>query len=114
MQTIKLADSNDFVIAVALESKAYRLHMAWNDTAGHWSMDLRDENDRDLVRHVAVVPNFPLFLQYHRHSGVPRGELMAVVANTSAAKNQAIGRDGFSSGKFVMVYIPEVEKNALI
>lgn len=114
MQMIQLVDSNDFVIGVALDNTAYRLHLSWNDTAAHWSMDLRDENDRDMVKRIAIVPNFPLLLQYHRHSGVPRGELMAVVVNASDPECRSIDRKGFVSGKFTMVYIPEDEKYGII
>ena len=46
---------------------------------------------------------------HHRTPNVPRGEFMAVVVDADNADNQTIGRDGFTSGRFSMVYIPEVE-----
>lgn len=108
MITISMADANDFVESVILDGTAYRLHFSWNGFAGQWSMDIRTATNEDIVRGIAVVPNFPLFQQYKRN-GTPRGEIAAIVVKPELAGNQTIGRKDFVNGKFSLVYIPESE-----
>lgn len=112
MQEISMRDANDFVQTVVLEQENVKLHIAWNDEAYQWFVCVRDMSNVDLVRAIAIVPNLPLFNQYRRVAGMPRGELMAVVVDDSAEENQAIGRDDFINGRFTMVYIPQEEVNA--
>lgn len=112
MITLSMIDANDFVQSVTLDGEVYKLHYSWNDFSAQWTVDVRSAQDEDIVRGIAVVPNYPLLLQHHR-SNVPRGELMAVVVDDTKAANQQIGRRDFVSGLFSMVYIPEVEVNAV-
>lgn len=112
MQEISMRDANDFVQTVVLEQENVKLHIAWNDEAYQWFVCVRDMSNVDLVRAIAIVPNLPLFNQYRRVAGMPRGELMAVVVDDSAEENQAIGRDDFINGRFTLVYIPQEEVNA--
>lgn len=107
-----MTDANDFVQSVTLEGEVYRLHYSWNDFSEQWTVDVRSAQDVDIVRGIAVVPNYPLFLQHHR-ANIPRGELMAVVVDAEKATSQQIGRKDFVNGLFSMVYIPEVEVNAV-
>ena len=113
MIQISMLDANDFVQTVSIEGEAYKLHFAWNDFAGQWTMGVRTMQGIDIARGIAVVPNFPLLMQYHRTEGLPRGEFMAVVVDSEKADSQTIGRKDFVDGKFSLVYIPEVEVNAI-
>lgn len=108
MITISMADANDFVESVILDGTAYRLHFSWNGFSSQWTMDIRTANNVDIVRGIAVVPNFPLFQQYKRN-GTPRGEIAAIVVKPELADNQTIGRKDFINGKFSMVYLSERE-----
>jgi len=108
MITISMADANDFVESVILDGAAYRLHFSWNGFAKQWTMDIRTATNEDIVRGIAVVPNFPLFQQYKRN-GTPRGEIAAIVVKPGLAENQTIGRKDFVNGKFSMVYVAESE-----
>ncbi len=114
MQSISMIDANDFVEAVIIDKVSYKLHFMWNDDGAQWTMDLRDYQNNDIVRGIAIVPNFPLLSLQKRQKNVPLGELMAVVVNQNEADNQAIGRKDFVNGKFSFVYIPESELNAII
>ena len=107
MITLKLTDAN-------LDNENYRLHFSWNST-GFWTMDIRDSENADLVRGIKLVPNFPLLNQYRRISNkLPRGEFLIAVVNQSVEKNQTISREGFSSGEFTLIYVPQEElKNVL-
>lgn len=110
MQVISLADHNDFVESVTLDGTLYKLHFGWNPHKG-WAMDLRDGQNTDIIRSIAVVPNFPLLNMYRRHAGIPPGELLAIVNDSSV---QRISRTDFISGKASMVYVPAAEvQNAL-
>lgn len=108
MITLSMSDANDFVESAILDGTKYRLHFSWNGRMAQWTLDIRDGGNNDIVRGIAVVPNFPLFRQYKRH-GLPRGELVANVVKPDIAGNQSIGRKDFVNGKFTLVYIPEKE-----
>ena len=113
MIQISMIDANDFVEQVTLDGEAYKLHFSWNDFAQQWTVDVRNMQNEDIVRGIAVVPNYPLFLQQKRATGLPRGELMAVVVDSSKKDNQTIGRKSFVDGLYSLVYVPEVEINAI-
>lgn len=111
MQIIKLIDSNDFVMTVTLDNESYRLKFGWNDYQKQWSMDIRDSRNNDIVRGIALVPNFPL-LDRHKRSNVPLGELMCTFCKDDDT-TQTIGRRDFVDGRCNLVYIPESELNAI-
>lgn len=114
MIQLSTIDANDFVQTVTLDGNSYILHYSWNDFSQQWTLGVRDMQNNDIVRGIAIVPNFPLLMQYHRNNAdLPRGEFMAVVVDASKTENQTIGRDDFINGLFSMVYIPEVEINEL-
>lgn len=113
MIEISMIDANDFVEQVTLEGDPYKLHFSWNDYSQQWTVDVRTMQNEDIVRGIAVVPNYPLFLQQKRVAPLPRGELLAIVVDASKAENQTIGRKSFVDGSFSMVYVPEVEVNAI-
>lgn len=105
MQTITLADANDFIVRVTLDNTIYRLHFAWNDTAGFWVLGIRDEKDTVLVAGIRCVPNYPLLIQY-RKPVLPKGELLCITMDDAQI---SIGRDDFTTGKVKLVYVPESE-----
>ena len=113
MTEISMRDANDFVQTVVLEKENVKLHIAWNPKAYGWFVDVRDMAGQDLVRAIAIVPNMPLLNQYRRVSGLPAGELMAVVVDQDGEQNQTIGREDFLTGKFTLVYVTEDEINDL-
>ena len=113
MVKLTLLDANDFVQSVLLDDEPYKLHFAWNDTSKAWTLDVRDSHGKDIVRGIRIVPNFPLLHQTKR-SGIPKGEIMAVVVNYTRKDGQTIGRQDFLNGKASLVYISEVEKDAIL
>ena len=112
MLKIGMYDANDFIESVNLEGERYDLHFAWNQSNKTWTMDIRTSQKEDIVRGIAMVPNFPLLNQHRRTAGLPAGEIMAVVNNPTA--RQAIGRYDFLNGKFSLVYIPGGELSAIL
>lgn len=112
MQKISMYDANDFVESVIIDGESYDLHFMWNPISEAWFLDIRTATKEDIVRGIAVVPNFPILNQHRRITGLPRGEFMAVVANITAGPN--IGRYDFLNGKFSFVYIPRGEINEIL
>jgi len=113
MVKLALLDANDFVQSVLLDDEPYKLHFAWNDTSKAWTLDLRDSHGKDIVRGIRIVPNFPLLHQMKRN-GLPKGEFMAVIVNFTWNDCQTIGRRDFLNGRASLVYISEVEKDAIL
>lgn len=111
MMTIGLMDANSFVKSAILDSVAYRLRFDWNDYMQQWFMDVCQNDNTDLIRGLPLVANYPLLKQYRRHSGIPPGELLAVLTNESVPN---IGRDDFINGRAQLVYVPEVEVNDIM
>lgn len=112
MLKIGMYDANDFIESVNLEGEKYDLHFAWNQNNKSWTMDVRNSQKEDIVRGIALVPNFPLLNQHRRTAGLPAGEFVAVVTNPMAG--QTIGRYDFLNGKISLVYIPGGELNAIL
>ena len=109
-----MPDANDFVVGAILDTESYKLHFSWDDE-GFWILDFRDSGGKDIIRGIKVIPNFHLLKQYRRLSNnLPHGELMATVVNADLPENQAISRDGFTTGKFSFIYISEADKNAIL
>lgn len=112
MLTISMADANDFVETVILDTTAYRFHFAWNDYAQMWTVDVCNNDNVDIVRGIPLVSNFPLLAQYRRHANIPPGELLAVV--TDVNNTAPIGRSDFLNGRASMVYVPEDELHVIM
>ena len=107
MITIKMYNANDFKTKVIIEEVLYILRFGWNGY--NWSMDIRDNKNNDIVRNIALVPNFPLLIQHQRHLNI-KGQLLAI--RNDGKSN--IGRNDFIEGKASIVYMSlEDLKNAV-
>lgn len=110
MQTITLPDANDFVISVTLDNESFRLRFSWNDTAGFWTMGIRNDQNVSIIEGIRCVPNYPLLAQYRRPA-LPKGELLCVILDDTQT---TIVRDDFINGRARLVYIPEAELDGAI
>lgn len=113
MIQLSMIDANDFVQSATLDGTVYKLHYAWNDYAKQWTLGIRDAQGIDIIRGIAIVPNFPLLFQHHRTENVPKGEILAMVVDAEKQENQTIGRKDFVNGRFSIVYVSEGEINAI-
>lgn len=104
-----MIDANDFVQVVTIDDTVYKLHFAYNDALKSWSMDIRDNQNKDLVRSIRIIPNFPLLSQYKRHLGIS-GEMVATVTTDI----QNIGRNDFIDGKANLVYVTREEVDEIL
>ena len=97
MEIISMSDYNDFKTRVTIENTLYYLHFSWNGT--RWFMGIIDSQSNDIISGIAVVPNYPLLLQYKKHIDI-EGEIMAI-RNDNV---QTINRTDFINGKANIVY----------
>ena len=102
MISLNVLDANSQAIEATLDDELFYIILNWNSSNFSWSMDIRNSSYVDIIRGVAVVVNFMLTFQF-RYSTMPRGELMAVADND---RNGPIPRDGFTSKKYELIYIP--------
>ena len=109
MIQIELANANDFVTQITLDTIIYNLHFAWSGT--RWTFDIRDSDNNDLIRGLALVPNFPILLPHRRTLNGLKGQFIAVVNN--GVNIHKFDRNDFVEGKAKFVYIPWEEIEAL-
>ena len=107
--SMPIIEEDDFVQAVTIDDTVYKLHFAYNDVLKSWSMDIRDNQNKDLVRSVRIIPNFPLLSQYKRHLEIS-GEMVATITTDI----QNIGRNDFIDGKANLVYVTKSEVNEIL
>lgn len=106
MYQIDLVDANDFVTKITLDGDIYYLHFAWSGTM--WTLDVRDSNNVDIVRGIAIRANYPLLLPYGRLLPL-KGQLMAII-NT---QDLTITRSDFVTGRAKFVYVTAEEVEAI-
>lgn len=105
MILLEVHDWNSQAIEVTLDNLVYYIVLDWNESGQYWSMGIRNSAYRSLIDGISMVPNYPLTYQF-RYSDMPPGELMVVTTNYT---NGPIPRDGFTSGKYGLIYMPEGE-----
>ena len=95
-----VADENSQSIEVMLDRIQYYIVLDWNDSGQYWTMSIRNAAYATLADGISVSANFPLTWQF-RYEDMPPGELYVVSAHY---RNGPVPRDGFSSGKYQLVY----------
>jgi hypothetical protein len=102
MIALDVIDANSQAIETVLDDELFYIILNWNSSNSSWSLDIRNSSYEDLIFGIALVPNYPLTWQF-RYRGMPKGEL---IAGSAKDRNGPIPRDGFSSGKYELAYIP--------
>jgi hypothetical protein len=105
MYSLNLIDANSQAIEAVLDNELFYIVLNWNDSNHSWSMDLRNSSYEALIFGIAVVPNYPLLWQF-RYRAMPEGELFVA---SDQDRNGPVPRDGFSSGKYELIYVPVLE-----
>ena len=62
--TLPLHSDEDYQYTIALEKVAYNIRLYYNFRMEQWVMDLRYANNEPLVLGVAIVPNYPMLVDY--------------------------------------------------
>lgn len=61
---LPLYSDSDYTYTVSLERTAYNIRLYYNERMQNWIIDLRYANNDPIVLGQALVPEFPLFLDY--------------------------------------------------
>lgn len=62
---LPLFSDSDYEYVVNLEGFAYRIRLFYIEREQRWAMDLRQADRTPLVLGAAVVPDWPLFIDYY-------------------------------------------------
>lgn len=62
---LPLYDERSYTYGVSLEGRSYVLSFYWNQKCGQWHMDLRLEDRTPVLLGQALVPQYPLFIDYN-------------------------------------------------
>jgi hypothetical protein len=100
MFVIPVADLNSQSLEAELDNLVFYIVLDWNDTGQYWTMSIRNSSYQTLIDGISLSANYPLTWQF-RYSDMPPGELMILTVNYT---NGPIPRDGFISGKYILVY----------
>lgn len=109
MFIIQVADLNSQSIEVELDGLIFYIVLNWNDSGQYWHMSIRNSSYQNLVNGISISANYPLTWQF-RYSDMPPGELQVL---SEYQRNGPVPRDGFSSGKYQLVYQTYAELVAL-
>ena len=103
MIIISPIDANDQIIEADLDGSTYYLGLSWNQTAGFWTMSVRDLAGEYLASALPVVPFWPLMHQV-RKATLPPGDIGVWTRDGSPP-----GRGSFADLTAVMVYFTAAE-----
>lgn len=105
MFLLEVQDFNSQAIEATLDDTLFYIVLDWNDSGQYWTMAIRNSAYRTLIDGISVTPSKGLTYQF-RYDYMPKGEIMAQLAS-GAYGNGPIPRNGFSSGKYELIYLTE-------
>ena len=97
---VEIADLNSQSIETVLDDILYYIIINWNESGQYWTMGIRNSAYETVIDGISISANFPLTRQF-RYSDMPPGEL---IAQSHYFRSGPIPRDGFSSGRYELVY----------
>jgi hypothetical protein len=97
---LEVADLNSQAIESTLDEILYYIVINWNESGQYWTMGIRNSAYETVIDGISLSANFPLTRQF-RYSDMPPGEL---VVQSRYPRSGPIPRDGFSSGRYELVY----------
>ena len=100
---IPTIDENSQSLEVVLDNNVFFIILNWNQSGNVWSMSIRNSAYETLASGISLTVNYPLTFQF-RYSDMPPGEIEVI---SSMFTNGPIPRDGFTSGKYQLVYFTQ-------
>lgn len=97
---LEVLDLNSQAIEASLDGTSFYIVLDWNQFGQYWTMAIRNAGYQMLLDGISLVPNYSLTYQF-RYEEMPAGDL---VVGTPQFTNGPIPRDGFSSGKYHLIY----------
>lgn len=68
---------------IALESVSWQFTFYWNGRAGQWHMDIRREDQTPLVLGQALVPQYPMLVDYNLEESGMTGYFLLLPINNA-------------------------------
>lgn len=93
-------DANSQLIEAELGEATYQVGLDWNETAGLWTLSLRNLDSALLLSGVPVLLG-ALLLRQVRNPDCPPGDFLA----THTAAGARIGRGDFVAGRAALYYL---------
>jgi len=97
---LEVIDANSQAIEATLYDILYYIILDWNESGQYWTMSIRNSAYETLINGISISANYPLTYQF-RYSDMPPGEIMVA---TSHYRSGPVPRDGFSSGRYQLIY----------
>jgi hypothetical protein len=103
---IPVMNANSQAIEAVLDDELYYLILNWNTTNESWTLDIRNANYEVLIYGVAMIPNYPITLQFWGYA-MPPGQLYVLYPKD---RNGPIPRNGFEPEQgYEFVYVTAEE-----
>lgn len=93
-------DANSQLIEAELGETSYQVGLDWNETAGRWTLSLRNLDSAFLLSGVPVLSG-ALLLRQVRNPDCPPGDFLAFATPAGAR----IGRQDFVNGRARLFYL---------
>lgn len=82
---IPMYNERNYSYGVSLEGRSYVLSFYWNRKAKQWHMDLRLEDRTPILMGQALVPQYPMFVDYNLEELGMTGYFELMPVNVSIA-----------------------------
>ena len=97
--------SSRYIIETELNNEVFRLLFDWNARAECWYMDIRNQDDENILTNIKLVPDYVLIRQYS-NDDLPKGDFY--VADQEDSDEKIITFDNFGI-RFNLLFFTEEE-----
>lgn len=88
--------------AIALEGISWQFYFYWNERVKQWHMDIRREDQTALVLGIALVPQYPMLVDYNLEESGLTGYFTLMPVNVSIAEQ--LGNESSVMPEFFKLY----------
>ena len=99
--------STRFSYDAELEGEIFNFLFAWNAREGAWYLDIRNENEVNILTNIKLVPSYALLEQYKHISTLPQGELVLIDIEASPVTSNVTFEN--LSSRYVLVFFSNTE-----
>lgn len=106
---IPTKDSPNYSINITLDNVSYIMRFLYNTEIGFWTLGLNDVDDNPLLTNIKLVVNYPL-TRIYKYLPIPPGEFYCLSSKKGV---KTIGRDSFVNKEVSLIYLTEIEYEAV-
>ncbi|PUB40056.1 hypothetical protein C8K58_11442 [Pseudomonas sp. GV047] len=96
---------------ISLEGKSYQFTFYWNERCSQWQVDLRQDDQTPLVLGYALVPQYPMMLDYTLEEYGLTGYFLLLPIN-STISNKITESSNIMSEFFSLFYVYNTDDTA--